>query len=136
MATMVLRGKHKIYGYFGTPFPTLDEALELTFGAYTLDEDGEISVNGERIFEWYDDMRLEPVEEDNCSNHDCETVERQRYKYGMRLRGFSIGCQPMDGLADHYECTDNNKYYDYIVYNRKLSDKEVHDYELDYLGVI
>ena len=28
------------------------------------------------------------------------------YKYGMRLRGFSIGCQPMDGFVKKYEDFD------------------------------
>lgn len=54
------------------------------------------------------------------------------YKYGMRLRGFSIGCQP----RNVYRRIDDEtgKYYDIIIYTRKLTDKEVKDYELDYLG--
>lgn len=55
------------------------------------------------------------------------------YKYGMRLRGFSPGCQPRDGLLGREDDT-NGKYYDVIAYDRKLTDKEVSDYELDYLG--
>ena len=55
------------------------------------------------------------------------------YKYGMRLRGFSIGCQPMEGLrAVHDGC--HPKYWSVLIYNRKLTDKEVADYELDYIG--
>ena len=55
------------------------------------------------------------------------------YKYGMRLRGFSIGCQPMHNLIG---CEDDQtgKYHDILFYNRKLSDRDVRDYELDYLG--
>lgn len=54
------------------------------------------------------------------------------YKYGMRLRGFSIGCQPMYGL---YAREDGDKeYYDYLYYSRKLTDKELEDYELDFIG--
>lgn len=55
------------------------------------------------------------------------------YMYGMRLRGFSLGCQPTDGLVKRMD--DKTKlYYDILVYSRKLTDKEVRDYELDYLG--
>lgn len=55
------------------------------------------------------------------------------YKYGMRLRGFSIGTQPKVGF---YERQDDHtgKYWDILIYDRKLTDKEVKDYELDYLG--
>lgn len=68
------------------------------------------------------------------------------FYYGMRLRGFSLGCQSMNGLVDH--CSPNemawtliptvNKpkrdYYDFLIYNRELTEKELKDYELDYLG--
>lgn len=55
------------------------------------------------------------------------------FKYGMRLRGFSIGCQPMKGF---YEREDDNtgRYYDILIYSRKLTEEELRDYELDYLG--
>lgn len=53
-----------------------------------------------------------------------------RYYYGMRLRGYSIGCQPKEGFV---ECLKDNdgEYHDVIVYDRKLTDEEVRDYELD-----
>jgi len=54
------------------------------------------------------------------------------YKYGMRLRGFAPLCQPMNGL-DHAEEGDR-RYYDFLFYNRELDEKEVIDYQLDYLG--
>ena len=53
-----------------------------------------------------------------------------RYYYGMRLRGFSIGCQPMDGFVERLD-SETDKYHDILVYDRKLSDEEVRDYELD-----
>ena len=55
------------------------------------------------------------------------------YKYGMRLRGFSIGTQPKAGF---YERQDDptGKYWDILVYTRRLSDEELRAYELDYLG--
>lgn len=61
-------------------------------------------------------------------------MAKKLHKYGMRLRGFSIGCQPMDGFVAR---TDDPKgrYYDILIYDRVLSGKEVMDYELDYLGV-
>ena len=55
-----------------------------------------------------------------------------RYYYGMRLRGFSIGCQPMNGFIERIDDSTGN-YYDVLVYDRKLSKKEMHDYELDFI---
>ena len=52
------------------------------------------------------------------------------HKYGMRLRGFSIGCQPMDGLLERQD-DPSGRYYDILVYNRKLTEKELANYELD-----
>lgn len=59
---------------------------------------------------------------------------KKLHKYGMRLRGFSIGCQPMDGFVAR---TDDPKgrYYDILIYDRVLSGAEVMDYELDYIGI-
>lgn len=54
------------------------------------------------------------------------------FRYGMRLRGFSPGCQPKDGFLER-EDDPSGKYYDILVYNRKLTDKELRDYELDEL---
>lgn len=56
-----------------------------------------------------------------------------RYRYGMKLRPFSIGCQPMAGFVK-VEDDNSGKYWDIIVYDRKLADREVYQYELDYLG--
>lgn len=57
---------------------------------------------------------------------------RAEYRYGMRLRGFSIGCQPMHGL-DHAEDDPTGRYYNILVYNRPLTEQETKDYELDEL---
>ena len=54
------------------------------------------------------------------------------YKYGMRLRGFSIGCQPMNGLIDWQDT--EGKYYSELTYRRKLSTEECEQYDLDFLG--
>ena len=53
------------------------------------------------------------------------------YIYGMRIRGFSIGCQPMDGFIER---RDDPKYHDILVYDRKLSDDEIRHYSLDFIG--
>ena len=55
------------------------------------------------------------------------------YRYGMRLRGFSIGCQPMDGFVERRDDL-SGKYHDILVYSRKLTETEIRDYELDFIG--
>lgn len=54
------------------------------------------------------------------------------YKYGMRLRGFSLGCQPMKGLVGVSD--EDDRYYNVISYSRELSEDEVKNYDLDYIG--
>lgn len=54
------------------------------------------------------------------------------YIYGMRLRGYSPGCQPMTGLVERRD-DPKGRYHDLLVYDRILSEKEKRDYELDYL---
>ena len=55
------------------------------------------------------------------------------YKYGMRLRGFSIGCQPKKGLIERMD-DPSGRYYDILTYDRQLTEKELEDYELDDLN--
>ena len=55
-----------------------------------------------------------------------------RYYYGMRLRCFAPMCQPKEGFVDRLDDPEG-KYWDIIVYDRMLSDKELQDYELDFL---
>ena len=59
----------------------------------------------------------------------CKSKE---YFYGMRLRGFSIGAQPTKGFIRREDST-SDRYHDILVYDRKLTEKELADYELDYL---
>lgn len=54
------------------------------------------------------------------------------FRYGMRLRGFAPGCQPVDGLLSREEGKDG--YYDVLTYKRRLTAKEIEDYELDDLN--
>jgi hypothetical protein len=56
-----------------------------------------------------------------------------QYAYGMKLRGFSIGCQPKEGLIERID-DNSGTFYDILIYGRKLSEKEISDYELVYLG--
>ena len=55
------------------------------------------------------------------------------FMYGMRLRPFSIGCQPMEGLA-RVEEDNTGKYWNILFYANPLNDHEQEEYELDYLG--
>lgn len=55
------------------------------------------------------------------------------YLYGMRLRGFSIGCQPRDGFLERRDDI-SGQYWDIIAYKRKLTDSELAAYDLDYIG--
>ena len=58
-------------------------------------------------------------------------MERE-FKYGMRLRGFSPGCQPRGVIRREDDPT--GKYWDIIIYDRELTRKELVDYELDDLN--
>lgn len=54
------------------------------------------------------------------------------YLYGMRLRGCAPGCQPK-GFIERRD-DPSQRYYDIIVYDRKLPLKDEKNYDLDYLG--
>lgn len=57
----------------------------------------------------------------------------KEYRYGMRLRGFSLGCQPLKGIL-YSEEDPGGMYHDVLVYSRRLTRKELDDYELDDLN--
>ena len=58
------------------------------------------------------------------------------YWYGMRLRGYSPGAQPKDGIMfwtdDSYTCMDG-KYHSVIAYDHALTDREISDYDLNFI---
>lgn len=54
------------------------------------------------------------------------------YYYGMRLRGFSPMCQPMEGLIERQDDV-TGRYHDILVYDRKLSQEEERSYDLDFI---
>lgn len=56
----------------------------------------------------------------------------KEFKYGMRLRGFSPGCQPRGVIRREDDPT--GKYWDIIIYDRELTRRELVDYELDDLN--
>ena len=63
------------------------------------------------------------------------------YLYGMRLRGASPGAQPkgFEIMTEFYEAMFPGiarRYHDILKYPRLLTDDELKDYELDYLGRI
>lgn len=60
------------------------------------------------------------------------------YEYGMRLRGFSPGAQPMKGLVAAHPVQyprgyGKRKYWSVLTYNRQLTDYEIKHYELDFI---
>lgn len=55
-----------------------------------------------------------------------------KYIYGMPERPFAPMCQPMDGLVNWLESNDE-RYHNILVYNRKLTPKEIFDYELEFI---
>lgn len=63
---------------------------------------------------------------------------KKYYHYGMRLRPFGIGCQPKDGFVgrtdDFNVFFESERYWDILIYDRELTEKEMLDYDLDYLG--
>lgn len=56
---------------------------------------------------------------------------KMRYFYGMKFRGASPGAQPKGMLSCREDVS--GKYYDIIEYDRKLTDKEIRDYELEFI---
>lgn len=58
----------------------------------------------------------------------------EKYIYGMRLRGFSLGAQPMDGFIRRKDDL-TGKYWDILIYDRQLTEREINQYELEFLGV-
>lgn len=61
------------------------------------------------------------------------------YKYGMKQRGFSIGCQPMQGFIERQDSngmkgTHGRVYWDILIYDRELTEEEVSHYSLEKIG--
>ena len=69
--------------------------------------------------------------EEECKNLINQlAINTNKYHYGMRLRGFSPGCQPERGLLG--KCIGPfGDYHDVIAYDRELTLEELEEYELD-----
>ena len=55
-----------------------------------------------------------------------------KYIYGMRLRGFSPGCQPKENFIERRD-DPRGRYWDLIVYSRRLSFRDERNYDLDFI---
>ncbi len=56
-------------------------------------------------------------------------IIKMKYFYGMRLRGFSPGCQPMEHFVERIN-SEAVSYHDVIIYDRPLPDEDVKHYSL------
>ena len=56
------------------------------------------------------------------------------YYYGMRIRGFSPGCQPMDGFIERRDDW-TGKYWDILAYDHELSKADCEHYSLEYIAM-
>ena len=54
--------------------------------------------------------------------------------YGMKERPAGLGCQPKEGLVEILQGTVH--IYNFLCYNRKLTEKEIADYELTPMDTI
>lgn len=57
------------------------------------------------------------------------------YKYGYKLRPPSIGTQPKDYIAVNCNISALENYWGMVVYDRKLTEEEMFEYDLDLLEV-
>lgn len=51
------------------------------------------------------------------------------YKYGMKYRPFSIGCQPLENLIEAQEDPEHN-YYNILLYSEPLTPEQIRSYQL------
>ena len=58
----------------------------------------------------------------------------KEYLYGMRLRPAGPGCQPKEGLLRI--APGGGQYHDLLIYDRPLTEKELMDYELDFINEV
>ena len=116
-------------------FQTKNKSSALALGAFFLDLPG-VSKNGAEIPLCDTDMpgvfNLMQIYVVCYRNQKGVEPMQDLYYYGMRNRGFSIGCQPMKGILWSEE-DETGRYHDIIVYGRKLTDAEMRDFELDYI---
>lgn len=56
------------------------------------------------------------------------------YKYGMRLRPIGLGCQPSRWCKYTILNKEKTGYWAYVWYKFKLTDEQLEQYDMDYLG--
>lgn len=56
------------------------------------------------------------------------------YVYGMTLRGFAPGCQPMQGLVTWSDTEPGSHLRSILFYDHPLTEEEISAYELLDLG--
>lgn len=69
---------------------------------------------------------------------DLEYYKKSEWRYTYRTRGYSIGCQPMDGLKEVIQPLpeSNNKCkFETLIYDRELAVAEIKEYELIDLNI-
>lgn len=108
---------------------TYDELEQLN-----LPNNARILVHTDTTFQYEASRRWTKIYKDFKDKKISFEVIIMHYIYGMKLRGFSLGCQPMQGFVERKD-DPNGKYYDLLIYNRILTDKELSDYELEFCGV-
>ena len=64
-----------------------------------------------------------------CTLHNCKNNPNHTWKYYMTQRPPGPGCQPEGGLKN-IEYPENSKPWAILEYDRKLSQREIEDYEL------
>ena len=54
------------------------------------------------------------------------------HKYGMKERGFGVGCQPK-GFVKWEDASQSPTYYSYVWYDEPLTEEQLEQYEMDEL---
>lgn len=59
-----------------------------------------------------------------------------KYLYGMKARGVSPGAQPKGLLEFYMDQSIPPRYWNVIAYRKPLSDSEIKEYDLVFLGEV
>ncbi len=81
----------------------------------------------------YDYIKRQPNIKQYIANLVIQDMQKDLiYKYGMKLRECGPGCQPKGFIK--CENLENADYYSFIWYDKQLSEDEMKQYDLDYIG--
>ena len=111
--------------FIKAPAETPAEAAEMPQNATESTTAAECTTEAEKAAEKAENAPTE------CATPAEDPAEAKKpvYIYGMRLRGYSIGCQPA-GVIERRD-DPNGRYYDIIVYESPLTADEMRAYSLD-----